>query len=62
MKIVMTAKEYEETKKKIELDPCQFIDCTSFSCDFCPLGKVAPQVREAQENFKKVLELIYLEE
>lgn len=62
MKIVMTAKEYEETKRKIELDPCQFIDCTSFSCDFCPLGRVAPQVREAQEKFKEVLDLIYVEE
>lgn len=59
MKIVMTAKEYEETKKHIVIDPCQFIDCSSLSCDFCPLGKVAPQVREAQEKFKEVLDSFY---
>lgn len=59
MKIVMTAKEYEETKDNILTDPCAFIDCTTLNCDHCPLHETAQKVREAQDSFMDVINAIY---
>ena len=59
MKIVMTTKEYEETKNNIAVDPCTFIDCTTLRCDHCPLQETAEKVREAQDSFMDVIHLIY---
>ena len=59
MKIVMTTKEYAETKDNILVDPCAFIDCTTLNCDHCPLRETAQQLREAQDNFIKVIGSIY---
>ena len=59
MKIVMTTKEYEETKDKILVDPCAFIDCTTLKCDHCPLSETAQKVREAQDSFMDVINSIY---
>ncbi len=59
MKIVMTTKEYEETKDNIFVDPCAFIDCTTLKCDHCPLQETAQRVRKAQDRFMDVISSIY---
>ena len=59
MKIVMTAKEYKETKDNIVVDPCAFIDCTTLKCDHCPLQETAQRVRDAQDSFMDVISSIY---
>ena len=59
MKIVMTTKEYEETKDNILVDPCAFIECSTLNCDHCPLRETARQLREAQDNFMNVINSIY---
>ena len=59
MKIVMTTKEYEETKDNILVDPCAFIDCTTLTCNHCPLRETAQQLREAQDNFMNIVGSIY---
>lgn len=59
MKIIMTTKEYEETKDNILADPCAFINCATFNCDYCPLRETAQKVREAQSSFINVINSIY---
>jgi len=59
MKIVMTTKEYEETRDNVLVDPCAFINCSTLKCDHCPLREAAQKVREAQDSFMKVINSIY---
>lgn len=59
MKIVMTTKEYEETRDNVVVDPCAFIDCFTLNCDHCPLKETAQKVREAQDSFIDVINSIY---
>ena len=59
MKIVMTAKEYEETRDNVVVDPCAFIDCTTLKCGHCPLQETAQGVREAQDRFMEVIHSMY---
>ena len=59
MKIVMTTKEYEETRDSILVDPCAFIECSTLNCDHCPLSETAQKVREAQDSFIDVINSIY---
>lgn len=59
MKIVMTTKEYEETKDNILVDPCAFIDCNTLDCDYCPLRETAHKLREAQDSFMNVVNSIH---
>ena len=59
MKIVMTTKEYEETKESILVDPCAFIECDTLKCDYCPLRETAQKMREAQDSFMDAIHSIY---
>ncbi len=59
MKIIMTTKEYEETKDNILVDPCAFIECDTLNCDHCPLIETAQKLREAQDSFMDVVGSIY---
>ena len=59
MKIVMIAKEYEETKDNILVDPCAFIECSTLRCDHCPLREAAQKLRDAQDDFMNVVGSIY---
>jgi hypothetical protein len=59
MKIVMTTKEYEETRDNIFVDPCAFIECGTLNCDHCPLREAAQNMRDAQDKFMNVINSIY---
>lgn len=62
MKIVISTKECKETKEKILVDPCAFIECGVLDCNFCPLQEAARQLREAQNNFTNTINSIEREE
>lgn len=58
MKITITKKEYEKTKNLVYVDPCAEIECGGIDCSHCPLQATAHELREAQDEFFKVLDAI----
>ena len=55
MKIIITKEEYENTKSLVYVDPCTEIRCGGIDCSHCPLQATAHALREAQDEFFKVL-------
>lgn len=55
MKIIITKEEYENTKSLVYVDPCAEIKCGEIDCNHCPLQATATELRDAQDNFFKVL-------
>ena len=55
MKITITKKEYENTNSLVYVDPCAEIQCEAIDCNHCPLQATATALREAQNEFFKVL-------
>ena len=55
MKITITEKERKNTIDLIFVDPCAEIECEAIDCNHCPLHSTAANLREAQEQFGKVL-------
>lgn len=56
MKITITKEEYKNTKEMVYIDPCAEIECGGIDCNHCPLQATATALREAQDNFMKVLD------
>ena len=56
MKITITEKERKNTIDLIFVDPCTEIECGAIDCNHCPLQSTAANLREAQEQFRKVLD------
>ena len=55
MKITITEKERKSTVNLIMVDPCTEIECGAIDCNHCPFQTVGAELRQAQENFIKVL-------
>ena len=55
MKITITEKERKKTTDLVYVDPCAEIECEAIDCNNCPLQATAHALREAQNEFFKVL-------
>ena len=55
MKITISELERKNSVDLIYVDPCAEIDCGNIDCNHCPLQETAHELRQAQENFCKVL-------
>lgn len=55
MKITITELERKSTIDLVFVDPCADIECSGIDCNCCPLREVAHKLRQAQEQFCKVV-------
>lgn len=54
-KVIITQKEYQDIKKYLDIDPCDYLDCGGMKCENCPFEKIVEELENVRCKFRRML-------